>query len=497
MHVAYVTSEVHPFSKTGGLADVARSLPNALNAAGVRTTVFSPLHRSVRDWLQAADAAVTTVDFPHKLAFAGEPHGFRYQCLVHDGTPYVFVENDAFFDRPRLYVGEDGHDYPDNVARFAFFCQAVSTYCVAQRERPRIVHVNDWQAALLSIYLKTVAQDALGPVRSVLTVHNLGYQGIFPREHLPATGLGWNLFHPEALEFYDQINLLKGGIIFADAVTAVSPTYAREIQTEDLGAGLHGVMRAQAYKVSGILNGIDVDEWNPKTDPRLPAHYDRTDLAGKASCKSALQWRMKLPVRADAFLLGVVSRLDRQKGLHLIIEAMEQLDDCDIQLATLGTGARELEDRLRALARSRPERVAVVVGFDESLAHLIEAGADAFLMPSAYEPCGLNQMYSQRYGTVPIARETGGLRDTVLNFTPQRLAHGSASGFTFAPLEVGALVDAIRRAEHVYRSDPSTWRALVTHIMGIDHSWQQSAAEYRVLYANLLSRTGEDTGEGD
>jgi starch synthase len=239
--------------------------------------------------------------------------------------------------------------------------------------------------------------------------------------------------------------------------------------------------------VSGILNGIDVGEWNPKTDPRLPAHYDRTNLNGKASCKSALQWRMKLPVRADAFLLGVVSRLDRQKGLHLIVDAMEQLDDCDIQLATLGTGARELEDRLRALAASRPERVSVVVGFDESLAHLIEAGADGFLMPSAYEPCGLNQMYSQRYGTVPIARETGGLRDTVFNFTPERFADGSASGFTFAPLEVGALVDAIRRAEHVYRSEPSTWRALITHIMGIDHSWQQSATEYCALYDRLTA----------
>lgn len=496
MHVAYVTSEVHPFSKTGGLADVARSLPNALNAGGLQTTVFSPLHRSVREWLKTNDVEVAAVELPHQLSFAGEPHGFRYQRLTHDGTPYVFVENDPFFDRPRLYVGDDGHDYPDNVARFAFFCQAVSTYCASQRALPRIVHVNDWQAALLPIYLKTVTQDALGSVRSVLTIHNLGYQGIFPREHLPATGLGWNLFHPEALEFYDQINLLKGGIIFADAVTAVSPTYAREIQTEELGAGLHGVMRAQAHKVSGILNGIDVDEWNPKTDPCLPAHYDRTNLTGKASCKSALQWRMKLPVRADAFLLGVVSRLDRQKGLHLIVEAMEQLDDCDIQLATLGTGARDLEDRLRALAVARPERVSVVIGFDESLAHLIEAGSDGFLMPSAYEPCGLNQMYSQRYGTVPIARATGGLRDTVVNYTPERLADGSASGFTFAPLAVDALVDAIRRAEHVYRSEPSTWRALVTHIMGIDHSWQQSATEYRALYDHL-SRMGGDKGEGD
>ena len=487
MQIAYVSSEVHPFSKTGGLADVARSLPTALNAAGVDTTVFSPLHRSVREWIATSAVPVVTSDLPHKLSFAGQPHGFRYCRLTHGGTPYVFVDNDTLFDRPRLYIGDDGRDYPDNVTRFAFFCQAVLTYCASQPAPPRIVHANDWQSALLPIYLKTIGRDALGPVPSVLTIHNLGYQGIFPREQLPATGLGWNLFHPDGLEYYDQINLLKGGIIFADAVTAVSPTYAREIQSEEHGAGLHGVMQAQQHKVSGILNGIDVDEWNPKTDPRLPAHYDRTSLAGKVSCKSALQWRMKLPVRADAFLLGVVSRLDRQKGIHLIVEAMERLGDHAIQLVSLGTGARDLEDQLRALAAARPDRVSVVIGFDESLAHLIEAGSDGFLMPSAYEPCGLNQMYSQRYGTVPIARETGGLRDTVVNFTPAGLAAGTASGFTFSSLTVDALIDAILRAEQLFRTDPATWHALVTHIMQIDHSWQQSAKEYRALYERLSS----------
>jgi starch synthase len=490
MRVAFVTSEVHPFSKTGGLADVARALPKALNAAGVATTVFSPLYRSVRDWMAAAAGVqITTLDLPHKLSFAGQPHGFRYRCLTQHGTSYVFVENDALFDRERLYVGEDGRDYPDNVVRFAFFCQSVVTYCGALPEPPTIVHANDWQAALLPIYLKTVARDVLPAVRSVLTVHNLGYQGIFAREQLPATGLGWNLFHPEALEFYDQLNLLKGGIVFADAVTTVSPTYAQEIQAEEQGAGLHGVMRAHAHKLRGILNGIDIEEWNPKTDSRLPAHFDRADLKGKASCKSALQWRMKVAVRSDAFLLGVVSRLDHQKGIHLIVQAMEMLGDRDIQLVTLGTGSRDLEDRLRVLATAHPERVSVVVGFDESLAHLIEAGADAFLMPSAYEPCGLNQMYSQRYGTVPIVRETGGLCDTVVDYTAAAVASNRASGFTFRPLAAAPLVDAISRAEQLYRSAPAAWRALITDIMGIDRSWQQSARAYRALYEQIEFRS--------
>lgn len=487
MRVAYVTSEVHPFSKTGGLADVARALPQALNATGVETTVFSPLHRSAREHLARSPAEVTAVAFPPALAVAGATHEFRYRCLTHNDTPYVFVENDAWFDRARLYVGDDGGDYPDNVARFAFFSQAVSAYCAATATPPSIIHANDWQTALLPIYLRTIGREANAGARSVLTVHNLGYQGMFPREHLSATGLGWNLFHPEALEYYGQINLLKGGIIFSDAVTAVSPTYAAEIQTDEQGAGLHGVMQAQRHKLSGILNGIDVVEWNPKTDPRLPAHYDRTDLTGKASCKSALQWRMKLPARAGAFVLGVVSRLDRQKGIHLIVDAMEQLGDRDVQLVTLGTGARDLEDRLRALAAAHPERAAVEIGFDESLAHLIEAGVDAFLMPSAYEPCGLNQMYSQRYGTVPIVRATGGLRDTVVDYTPERLAAGTASGFSFEPLAVEPFVDAIRRAEALYRTEPALWRALVTHIMGLDHSWEQSAREYRALYERVVA----------
>lgn len=488
MRIAYVSSEVHPFSKTGGLADVGRALPSALNADGVATTVLSPLYRSVREWIGSHDVPVTAVAFPPTLSIAGQPSSFRYQCLTYDGTPYVFVQNDSLFDRPRLYVDDDGRDYADNVDRFAFFCQAASTYCASMPQRPAIVHVNDWQASLMPMYLQTIGRASIGPsVRSVLTVHNLGYQGIFPREQLPATGLGWNLFHPEALEFYGQINLLKGGIIFADAVTTVSATYADEIQTEAQGAGLHGVLRTQRHKLIGILNGIDAGEWNPKTDSRLPAHYDHTDLKGKAACKSALQWRMKVPVRAAAFLLGVVSRLDRQKGIHLLIEALQQLSDVDIQLVTLGTGARDLEDGLRALAASYPERVSVIVGFDESLAHLIEAGADAFLMPSAYEPCGLNQMYSQRYGTVPIVRATGGLRDTVVDYTPEHLASATASGFTFGPLAVAPLVDAIRRAEHLYRTEPATWRALVTHIMGIDHSWQQSARAYRALYERLVA----------
>jgi starch synthase len=489
IRVAYVASEVYPFSKTGGLADVAHSLPAALGVAGVTATVFSPCHRSVHRRLGVEPAPAVSLRLPQPIWVDGEPIPVSYRIVECEGRRLVFVVNDLFYDRPHPYLDTNGMDYADSVARFAYLCRAVLEYGLFTGEIPDVVHGNDWQAALLPVYLKTLYQQPqLRSVRSLLTIHNLGYQGLFPAEQLPATGLGWELFHPEALEFYGRLNLLKGGIVFADAVNTVSPAYAEEIQTDELGKGLHGVIRAHGHKLSGILNGIDVREWDPATDPHLPAHFKPEDRRGKAGCKSALQWRAKLPVRAESFLVGVIGRFDAHKGIHLITDAFPLTADLDVQLVVLGSGDRQIEDRMRALAAAYPERVAVVVGFDEAFAHLIEAGCDAFLMPSAYEPCGLNQMYSHRYGTIPIVRETGGLKDTVIDFSPENLSQDRASGFTFRPFTSEALAGAIRRAELVYRTQPDAWNALVAHVMRLDHSWDRSAREYRALYERLLWR---------
>jgi starch synthase len=489
--IVYVSSEVHPFSKTGGLADVAHALPDALGRAGVDVTVFSPCYRSVKQWLAAHGALTRDVALPDEVWSGAERHRASYRILEQRAQRLVFVVNDALFDRPQLYVDADGRDYADSVVRFAFFCRAVLEYGLFTGEIPDLVHLNDWQTALIGVYLKTIyRQPALQRVRSVLTVHNLGYQGHFPAEQLLATGLGWEVFHAEGLEFYGGLNLLKGGLVFADALTTVSPTYAEEMQTAEAGRGLDGVVRAQRQKLVGILNGINVREWNPADDPHLPAHYDSSNLGGKAACKRALQQRAGLPARDTSFVLGVISRFDAQKGIPLIADAIETLADLDLQLVVLGAGDRAIENRMRALMAAHPDRVHVHADFDEPFAHLIEAGADAFLMPSAYEPCGLNQMYSHRYGTVPVVRETGGLKDTVRDFSSAALAAGQASGFTFRDLDAKQLAAAIRRAETLYRSDSESWRALMRHIMGIDHSWEESARAYRELYERVSNTRG-------
>jgi starch synthase len=486
MRIAYVTSEVRPFAKTGGLADVAAALPAALAARGEDVTVFAPCYRSATTWLRDHAVAVREALLPHPVPIGGGAHTARYRIVAHGGCEVVLVVHDHFYDRAQLYVDEHGRDYGDNLARFAFLCEATLQYLLWEDRRADVVHVNDWQTSLIPVYLKTRHGSApLARAASLLTIHNLGYQGRFPAEQLPASGLGWDLFHMEALEFYGQLNLLKGGIVFADAVNAVSPTYAEEIQSPPAGHGLDGVLRKHRGKLSGVLNGIDPQEWDPAGDPRLPAHYAAADRAGKAVCKRELQRAMGLAARPGALLLGSVSRFDVQKGLHLVLEVVPRLDDLDVQLVMLGSGDRQLEAAAARLARAHPERVAVRLGFDDALAHLIEAGADAFLMPSAYEPCGLNQMYSQRYGTVPIVRATGGLTDTVIDATPAARAAGTASGFTFEAFDATALGAAIRRAARLYFEDRAAWDSLAAAIMDIDHSWATRATEYQRLYRRL------------
>ena len=488
MRLVFVTSELNPFSKTGGLADVSEALPAALAALGLEVTVVSPLYRSAAATLARLQLAGEDSSGP-TLWIGDERHTARYRTLQHAGCRLVFVVDEAFFDRPSLYVDAAGADYADNIERFAFLCRCALEYCLGQRYLPDAFHANDWQTALVPVYLGTLYRNSeLAAARRVLTIHNLGYQGLFSAPQLYATGLDWGVFHPGALEFYGLLNLLKGGLVFADAITTVSPSYAEEIQRPEFGNGLDGVLRDLRGKLSGILNGIDTKRWDPAADPFLPARFDATKLSGKRACKRALQEHLHLPVDAGAFLLAAISRFDVQKGIPLIAGAMEMLAPLPVQLAVLGSGDAALEARMQALAADRPRQVAVTVGFDDALAHLIEAGADAFLMPSAYEPCGLNQMYSQRYGTVPIVHATGGLRDTVFDATPERLAAGTASGFSFYEFDAAHLTDAILRAWRMYTDAPAVWRALQQHIMGLDHSWTTSARAYADLYARLAGR---------
>jgi starch synthase len=476
MEILFVASEVAPFSKTGGLGDVMGALPKALAALGHRVSVVTPRYGSI-------DPAARGLE---RLDGAVRVHGHPTTLWIAPGeAPVYFVEHEGLFGGRKGLYSDGGHDYPDNAQRFAYLARAALALPAALGRRTRIVHLNDWQTGLAPWLLRHEHRDdpALAGARTVFTIHNLAYQGVFPKGVVPALGLPWEVFRYDAMEFHDGLNLLKAGLVYADALTTVSPTYAKEILGPEQGFGLDALLRHRAGDLTGILNGIDVHGWDPETDPHLPAHYSARDLSGKAACKAALQQELGLPVRADVPLLAMVSRLATQKGLDLVAAALpELLATTDVQLALLGSGAREYEALFARLAEERPDRVAARIGFDEGLAHRIEAAADVFLMPSHYEPCGLNQMYSLRYGTVPVVRAVGGLEDTVEDFDGWR----RGTGFKFRPYAPDALLLAIRRALDA-RRDARAWRELVLRGMAQDNSWEQSARRYEALYEHLLS----------
>ncbi|MFN3286741.1 MAG: glycogen synthase GlgA, partial [bacterium] len=402
--VLFVSSEVAPFSTTGGLADVSGALPAALARAGVDVRIVTPLYRSVRQgpW-QLRPAGEVQVALG---ASAGE-RVVVWEGGVPGGNVAVwFVDHAASFDRPGLY-GESGRDYPDNLERFALFCRATLSWVQVSGWQPDVVHCNDWQTALIPVYLRASPDRAWDPVGCLLTVHNLAYQGLFPAEKYAHLGLPPELYSPRYLEFWGRVNLLKGGLVFADVLSTVSETYAREIQTPELGCGLDGVLRERASDLYGILNGADYSVWDPRNDHYLPARYGPEDLSGKAVCKRALQQETGLRIDAGVPLFGMVSRLVEQKGVDLVAACVDRFPAAGAQLVILGTGDPTYEELLRQAGQRHPGWVAVRIGFDERLAHWIEAGCDAFLMPSRYEPSGLNQLYSLRYGTVPVVRRTG------------------------------------------------------------------------------------------
>jgi len=482
MRVLFSTSEAAPLVKTGGLADVAGALPAALRALGVDARLLLPAYRTVK-------AAVAGARERGVLpAVAGLPAARLLEVRTQNGVPAYLIDCPALYDRDGgPYQDDSGADWFDNAQRFGLLSRAAAALGCASSPlewRPQVVHCNDWQTGLAPAYLRS-ARDARAA--SLITIHNLAFQGIFDASLLSILGLAPETYSVAGLEFYGSISYLKAAISYADAITTVSPTYAREIQSEPLGFGLQGLLAQRSAALSGILNGIDTDEWDPARDPHIAAHYGPDTLDRKRANKGSLQEYFGLEQIPELPLVGMVSRFTDQKGVDLVIEAAPRILRLPAQMVLVGTGAREFEDDVRRIAAHFPGRAAAFVGFDEALAHRVEAGADLFLMPSRFEPCGMNQMYSQRYGTPPVVRETGGLADSVVDCTPASLAAGAATGFTFAPASGLALLDAVERAVQAYR-DPPTWRTLQRNGMARDFSWRASAQKYAEIYARIAPR---------
>ena len=469
--VLMVASEAAPFAKTGGLADVVGSLPGALRALDCEVAVLIPRYRGVD--LSSARRVYDSLP----IWLGGAVHHTSLYQAAGESTVY-FLEAPSLYDRDGYY-GDASGDFPDNAVRFAVLSRAA--LAVARRVfRPQIVHCHDWQTGLVPVYLKTVfAYDPtfIG-MKTLFTIHNLGYQGLFPPSVLPQVGLGRRVFTMDGLEFFGKASFIKGGLNYSDALSTVSRRYALEIQTPEYGFGLDGVLRARSTSLHGILNGVDYGNWSPQTDPYLAAHFSAGDWKGKQLCKQDLLREFRLPDTAmKRPLLGVISRLTPQKGTELIVEIAAELAKDDLYLVVLGSGDAIYETGLREAAAAHPEHMAVRLGYDEALAHKIEAGADMFLMPSQYEPSGLNQMYSLRYGTVPVVRATGGLDDTIEEGT----------GFKFQEYSAAALLAAIRAATAAYQDRPG-WEATMQRGMSKDYSWRASAAEYKALYQRLLDK---------
>jgi starch synthase len=479
LHIAFLSAEMAPYVKTGGLADVSAALPKALAKAGHRVTVFLPRYAAIAFPPGEFQGSVhVPVDRTHRSA------GY-YRRTVAENVDVVFIEHPPFFDRPQPY-GVGNHDYGDNRLRFAFLSRAALEYLRSRGQRPDVVHAHDWQAGLVPVYLKSFYWDdpTLHRVASVFTIHNLAYQGNFARDTLDLLELPWNLADPSALEFHGGISYLKGGVTFAEMVNTVSPQYAKEIQTAEHGFGMDGVLRSRAADLVGILNGVDYEEWDPSVDRHIARRYSPDDLSGKADDKADLLRAFGLPREPDLPLLGIISRLVPQKGFDIVVRAWWDLLQRPLRLIVLGTGDPEVQDGFRALAARAPDRFAVRFAYDNALAHKVEAGADMFLMPSRFEPCGLTQMYSLRYGTVPIVRATGGLVDTVEPFDPVRW---EGTGFRFDTADGTGLMWALDEALAAW-PHRDRWEALMRRGMSRDFPWERSANDNDELFRRAMGK---------
>lgn len=480
LKILFASSEVAPFAKTGGLADVSASLPAALASLGHHVVVVMPLYRSVKEGRLKLKKHEVYLDVPFRGNIEKDQVLFSE---LSDNVRIYFVNKNEFFDRSALYGTPEG-DYPDNAERFIFFSRAVLSLSQLLEFHPDIVHCNDWQTGLVPVYLKILYKDDsfFSESRTVFTIHNLAYQGLFPDQSMAISGLPRELFSMEGLEYYGKMNFLKGGIVFSDAITTVSEKYSHEIQTKEYGYGLEGVLQNRAKDILGILNGVDYEEWSPENDTHLAANYDLNDLSGKRKCKLELLELFELDRSENAPLIGIISRLAAQKGFDILAEAVEELIESGVSLILLGTGDKTYEKQFAELGEKHRGHFGVKIAFDNALAHKIEAGADMFLMPSRYEPCGLNQMYSMRYGTIPVVRATGGLDDTIKEFDARS---GKGNGFKFAEYSSGALVEAVKRAMRVYEKR-DVWLGLMKNAMEEDFSWNRSALRYEKVYWQIL-----------
>lgn len=486
MKILVAASEMAPFAKTGGLGDVLGALPKAFARLGHEVKTFIPRYSSIDENIYPLQPLDWTVDVPV------EPRPMPMSVEVHRDKKRkqetYFIDNEDYFDRRELYRDtKTGVDYADNDERFIFFAHGVLEAIKKMDWKPDVIHVHDWQAGLIPVYLKTIyAGDSfLAGIRTVLTVHNLAYQGVFDKERFPKLNLSDDLFRPTApFEFYGKVNFLKAAILFADKITTVSPQYAMEIQSsEELGCGLQGVLRERRDDLIGILNGVDYTIWSPSRDKSIPYRYHINNLSGKQMNKVELLGEAKLPVRTKTPLIGVISRLVDQKGFDLIADAADRLFELNIQMVLLGTGEEKYHRLFTELEKKYPNKLRVYLTFDEALAHRIEAASDIFLMPSLFEPCGLNQMYSLKYGTVPLVREVGGLVDTVIDYNPES---GEGTGFVFREYTPEALVAAVRRAVGLF-AKRRRWTKLMKTGMRQDFSWVRSAQKYTQLFEQLAN----------
>lgn len=474
--ILFVTSEAHPLIKTGGLADVSGSLPKALAELGVDVRLIVPNYQAIK----------TTEEIYYKSTVRVNNTDVNILETRLPGTQVIvwLIDCREFFDFPgNPYVDAEGNAWANSAERFALFCRIAVEVAMNRSYlewTPDIIHCNDWQSGLVPALLSL---EASRPA-TVFTIHNMAYQGIFPKTTEASLNLPKALWNPDGIEFNDMLSFIKGGLAYADRITTVSPTYAQEIQTADFGYGLEGLLSHRKEVLTGIINGIDADQWDPETDAYISERYNISTLNKKQLNKTALQNKHSLPVDNSIPVIALVSRLVEQKGIDLILECLPEMLTLPLQFFLLGNGNKSFEQQLSLFAETYPNKIAITIGYDEALAHLLEAGADIFLMPSRFEPCGLNQLYSQRYATVPIVRKTGGLADTVVDTLPETLSKNTATGFVFNEATSGALMETIKRALIVY-SQPKTWKQLQTTGMKKDYSWTKSAKEYMALYEQL------------
>jgi starch synthase len=483
LRICFCASEAVPFAKTGGLADVAGALPRALADAGCDVRVVLPGYRSID---RARFGFRTIGRAPVPLGRDRAEVEFLEGRLPGTNVPVYLIGHQASFDRPSLY-GEGGKDYEDNLERFTVFGRGVLALIRHTAWSPDVLHCHDWQTGLLPVWLREEPRPAeIARTATLFTIHNLAYQGLFPAERLSVTGLDARVFTMRGVEFYGKINLLKGGLVYSDLLNTVSEQYAREIQTPEFGCGLEGVLRDRAADLAGILNGVDYGAWDPSADPHLAAPYTPDDLAGKAVCKRDLQRSQRLEDAPRLPLIGMITRLADQKGLDLVAPLLDRLIGLGTQFVLLGTGEPKYHEIFKAFGERCRGRAGITLGFDDALAHRIEAGADMFLMPSRYEPSGLNQLYSLRYGTVPVVRKTGGLADTIVDATHDAAAQGTANGFVFEAYTVDALWDALVRAVRTFR-DRAAWLRLQQTGMRQDFSWRRAAGRYVDAYRRAIA----------